>query len=153
MSTLVMRFALLSSNDAHVCVVCGARVPLLIGFKEKATALHRVATAGLEEMARVLLKMGCNPTIRNAAGYTPLHSACVRRHVEVAALLLEHESAPLFVNLAGDDGQTALHWACRLNCLPLTVLLLKHGADRSLKTKVRRQWHDRFLDVSPPPLS
>lgn len=34
--------------------------------------------------------MGCHPSPRDNAGYTPLHEACSRGHLNIAKLLLKY---------------------------------------------------------------
>lgn len=53
------------------------------------TVLHRAARLGYTDIAAYCLeKMNCSPSPRDNAGYTPLHEACSRGHLEIAKLLL-----------------------------------------------------------------
>lgn len=53
------------------------------------TILHRAARLGYTDVAAYCLeKMDCSPSPRDNAGYTPLHEACSRGHLEIAKLLL-----------------------------------------------------------------
>lgn len=53
------------------------------------TILHRAARLGYTDVAAYCLeKMDCSPSPRDNAGYTPLHEACSRGHLDIAKLLL-----------------------------------------------------------------
>jgi ankyrin repeat protein len=47
------------------------------------TALHKAALAGDAERVKELLKKGADPNAQDKDGYTPLHKAAEKGHVEV----------------------------------------------------------------------
>jgi len=61
-------------------------------------------------------------------GFTPLHHACTRGHLEIALMLLKRGGAS--VSASTTDGlETPLHMAAYNGHLDICELLLKHGAD------------------------
>ena len=62
---------------------------------------------------------------RDGKGFTPLHYACEKGHVGVAAWLLGHGA---HINEATRWGSTACHVACEGGHLPVVELLLGEGA-------------------------
>lgn len=67
----------------------GARANIVTKNEVKATPLHEAVSAGLVDIARVLLENGAKVNARQGAGYTPLHQAAYNGNAEMAALLLE----------------------------------------------------------------
>jgi ankyrin repeat protein/F-box associated protein len=61
------------------------------------------------EMVSALLENGADPTIADQVGDTPLHSAMLYGHYEIAHLLLEHDAQ---VNTPNHSGQTPFYFAC-----------------------------------------
>lgn len=85
----------------------------------------------LEELYKVIPEVTHIPT--GPLDIAPLHTAAMFGRVKAAAWILEHD--PKTCNLANSSGYTALHFAV-VNAHPeVTALLLKHGADVSLRTK------------------
>ena len=68
---------------------------------------------------------------------TALHMASANNHVAVISYLLEHLT-PDSVNLQNDDGATSLHWACVNGHKDAVALLLKAGADPTIKNLTGR---------------
>lgn len=96
------------------------------------THLHRAARLGYTDcVAYCLEKMGCDPSAKDNAGFTPLHVAAARGHVRIAKLLLQYGAN---VSAAAQGGIRPLHEACE-NCRIETIrLLLSYGADPLLGT-------------------
>jgi hypothetical protein len=96
------------------------------------TPLHKAASRGHVDIARLLLEYGADPNVRDEYGWTPLHNAAYRGHVDVVALLLEHGADP---NIQNKDGSTPLHKAASRGHVEVVRLLLEHGADPTVKDK------------------
>lgn len=64
-------------------------------------------------------------------GLAAIHWAADRGNVDVLASLLTIDG--IDINLRGADGQTALHYASSCGNVECLQLLLKHGADRSIR--------------------
>ena len=77
-------------------------------------------------------------------GWSPLHEAANRGHVNVARELLKSGAK---VNMTGLDSVTALHDAAVNGHESMISLLLRYGADPSLKTATNKTALD--LAVSP----
>jgi ankyrin len=66
-------------------------------------------------------------------GYSALHIACLRGHVKLVKILLEHSK--IAVNATSDDGYTPLHICARKGFVHLVQLLLQHKANIEAVTK------------------
>jgi len=73
-----------------------------------------------------LLERGANPNAKGHAGYTPLHLAAFKGHVEIVKLLLERGANP---NAEDNNGETPLHLAAQEGRVEIVKLLLERGAD------------------------
>jgi ankyrin repeat protein len=92
------------------------------------TALHWAGEFGHEEVVAYLLDQGARPGPRGANGPTPLMLACVRGHVRVALLLLDHMGGQGLEARGGYFTYTALYAAVRSGYERLVAQLLGHGA-------------------------
>lgn len=81
---------------------------------------------GLTPIVKKVLKVGCDINATDSDAKTPLHWACERGHLDVAALLI-HNGA----NISGQcfDGRTCLHLAVQNNHVPLVKQLLALGVN------------------------
>ncbi|CAG9769503.1 unnamed protein product [Ceutorhynchus assimilis] len=96
------------------------------------THLHRAARLGYEDItAYCLEKMHCPPGPKDNAGYTPLHEACARGHLEIAKLLLKYGAN---VHESAKGGIRPLHEAMENGFVEIVRLLLAYGADPVLAT-------------------
>ncbi|KAL0275634.1 UNVERIFIED_CONTAM: hypothetical protein PYX00_003430 [Menopon gallinae] len=96
------------------------------------TILHRAARLGYTDVAAYCLeKMDCSPSPRDNAGYTPLHEACSRGHLDIAKLLLMYGAS---VSESAKGGIRPLHEAAENGYTELIRLLLSYGADPLLET-------------------
>ena len=75
------------------------------------------------ELARYLIEQGASVNVENN-GQTPLKLACVRGHVDLAELILEHSQDP---NYTGENSRlTAMNSAAKSGHLDVVELLRKH---------------------------
>ncbi|KAK2719133.1 uncharacterized protein LOC136037253 isoform X2 [Artemia franciscana] len=96
------------------------------------TLLHKVARVGyLEGVAYLLNKPETDPSVKDNAGYTPLHEACGKGHLEVAHFLL---MCGADVSASAQGGIRPLHEAAEFGNLELVRLLISYGADPNLGT-------------------
>lgn len=96
-----------------------------LGELDKMTeALTRNSQEGHTEEVFTLLKKGANPNEMDAAGYLPLHYACLNGHYGVVKILLEFGTDPT-VYLSG---YSALEIAARGGFTKICKLLLQFGA-------------------------
>ena len=83
-----------------------------------------------------MLAKNVNLDFEDAGGYTPLHSAIERestdRHVAIEMLL--RAGAP--VNARGINGWTPSHMAAARDDVDVLEILIRHGADLSIRTSV-----------------
>jgi len=75
---------------------------------------------------QTLLEKGANPKAEDDDGWTPLHWAAYRGHVEIVKLLLERGANP---NAKNNNGWTPLHIAAHEGHVEIVKILLERGAD------------------------
>ncbi|XP_015127485.1 mucin-5AC [Diachasma alloeum] len=96
------------------------------------TVLHRAARLGYTDVAAYCLeKLNSPPSPKDNAGYTPLHEACSRGHLQIAKLLLAYGAN---VSESANGGIRPLHEAAENGATELVRLLLSYGADPVLAT-------------------
>ncbi|XP_046409637.1 uncharacterized protein LOC124174469 isoform X2 [Neodiprion fabricii] len=96
------------------------------------TILHRAARLGYTDVAAYCLeKLNNPPSPKDNAGYTPLHEACSKGHLEIAKLLLAYGAN---VSESANGGIRPLHEAAENGATELVRLLLSYGADPLLAT-------------------
>lgn len=72
-----------------------------------------------------------NPDPKDNAGYTPLHEACSRGHLEIARILLQYGASHSETALSGIR---PLHEAIENGHVEIVRLLVSYGADPCLAT-------------------
>jgi ankyrin repeat protein len=107
----------------------GANISAMTRHDDK-TALHFAAENGHEEVVAFLLQSGAQAGQESREGFTAFMWACMRGHVRVALLLLEHMGAQAQGLEATDtgSGRTALHWAAQEGHEEMVTALLRRGA-------------------------
>ncbi|KAJ8944474.1 hypothetical protein NQ318_008744 [Aromia moschata] len=96
------------------------------------THLHRAARLGYTDItAYCLEKMNCHPSPKDNAGYTPLHEACSKGHLDIAKLLLLYGAN---ASESAQGGIRPLHEAVENGFVEIARLLLSYGADPTLAT-------------------
>ncbi|MBX9830321.1 ankyrin repeat domain-containing protein [Candidatus Babeliales bacterium] len=96
------------------------------------------------DLLKFVFENGGNPTLPDAYGNTPLHFFALGiRSAEYLALALKYvDKYAGSVNLKNADGETPLHKAAGNLKKELVELLLKAGADKTLKTKAGKTAYD-----------
>ena len=93
--------------------------------------LAKAAYSSDLEKVKAYLKIGINVNERDKPGGTALHAAMFQKNMEIITLLLQHKAD---INIQGLSNHfTPLHDAVWANNLPAAEILLKAGADRSIK--------------------
>ena len=110
------------------------------------TPLHLASQAGHGAVVRSLLERGADANLSTTnSGATPLHLAArVVAGEDAVAALLEHGAD---VNAReGSAGQTPLMFAASYSRTPAIQVLLKHGADPNVATRVVDVLHSVAID-------
>jgi hypothetical protein len=85
----------MDNEDAISRLLAGGVSPDLVDDSHEADSLlHWACSFGSAKVAAVLLSNGCNVSIRNGLGQTPLHLACKNKHLPLVRLLLEEGASP-----------------------------------------------------------
>ena len=98
-------------------------------------ALHYSCFYGREKMTQNLIRL-YNPSSElingvTKEGYTPLHLACIKGHINVIKILLFLKD--INVNIQNEKEGTPLHIACEKNNLQIVSILVSYKADLNIK--------------------
>ena len=98
-------------------------------------ALHYSCFYGREEMTETLIKL-FNPPVElinglTNDGYTPLHLACIKGHINIVRILLFLKE--IDVNIVNKNDGTALHIACKKNNMQIVSILVSFKANLNIK--------------------
>ncbi|PSN41745.1 Serine/threonine-protein phosphatase 6 regulatory ankyrin repeat subunit B [Blattella germanica] len=115
-------------------------------MEERRRALRAAAEAGNTSEVQILLRADTYHSASDKEGYTPLHWAAARGHLDVTRLLIEsgarlenrggrkflftplHMASGARVKALDRYRDTALHWAAWFGHLPVVKLLVEKGA-------------------------
>ena len=70
------------------------------------TALDIAVNKGHVGVVKMLLSLGCHPSLQDSEGDTPLHDAISKKRDDMLALLLDHSADIMLTN---NNGFNALH--------------------------------------------
>ena len=141
-------------------VTRGYRYNELIGTQGGLTALHFAARQGSAAAARALVDAGADPNLVSPGDLaSPLLTAIINGHFDLAAMLVEKGANP---NLASDAGVAPLYAAVNVRWAPIAAypqprahlqqsrtyldmlkLLLDQGADPNLRVR-RKVWYSGY---------
>jgi hypothetical protein len=133
----IPRVTQLLNRGARVNALLPDGWPPTVSYHRRTTPLHRAVWAKQTQVAHLLLDCGADVNARDNAGETPLQYAVwvgqgyEREMTQIATFLLEHGANPNVYYK--NDYETPLYRAIRNANVELVRVLLKHGADRSLK--------------------
>ena len=97
------------------------------------TPLHIASRSGGAAIVKALLKAGSDPNVATASGATALHLAAASGSAEAVTALLDHKAD---VNAKESEwGQTPLIFAAAADRADVIRVLLKRGADASIRSK------------------
>lgn len=98
----------------------------------KETALAIAAFDGYKEIVEVLLKNNADPNVYDDMGVAPILGAARTNQAEIIEMLLKNKAN---VNiLHKTSGETALHYAAEYDSKEACEVLLKNGADKTIKS-------------------
>jgi ankyrin repeat protein len=105
------------------------------GDNDGDTPLHwAIIGPNFEKNFPHLIQKGADPTIANKEGDTPLHLAAKNaKEIETIKLILENKQVD--IDILGDKGRTALHYAIRNNNVEIVRYLLQRKADHTIRDK------------------
>lgn len=101
------------------------------------TALHWAVHYNDVEAARLLLRAGAYPSVKNRFGASPMSEAAIAGSADLVGALLEAGADARM--LATADGETVLMSAARAGNVDAVRLLLDHGADVNAREKYKGQ--------------
>jgi hypothetical protein len=118
-------------NLSKVTRNCIHLQPLMMNVKLRRrgmTQLHHCAENGLTSSVKRLLSIrNINVNVKDDwNGWTPLHWAALKGHIEIARLLLQNGAE---VNAKDYDGRTPLHFAASQGKVDILHLLVENDAD------------------------
>ncbi len=138
----VLNKACIRGDTAFVCGVAVSAAYLLdkrSGFYER-TPLHCAVINGHLHIVNVLFLFGeINPNTQDRHGKTALHHAVYAKNLAMIEYLLNiAPSVSLNLNLPDKEGKTPLHHAASDPDPTIYLLLLKKGADPTLRDDIGR---------------
>ncbi|CAO1305821.1 unnamed protein product [Diamesa hyperborea] len=96
------------------------------------SVLHKASRLGyVDVIAYCLERINMSPDPKDNAGYTPLHEACSKGHLDIARLLLQFGANH---SETAQSGIRPLHEAVENGYIEIVRLLLSYGADPCLAT-------------------
>ena len=96
-------------------------------------ALHHSARSGSYELVTYFVHMGSNIHLKTKTGLNCLHIAAENGHLNLCKMIISNHNFD--VNIADNDGYTALHHSARSGSYELITYFVHMGADIYLKTK------------------
>lgn len=102
--------------------------------------LHLACAGGHIRCAQMLMEQQADPQVLTLKGETALHLACRSNQSEVVQLLVQ--CCPSSLDLPDAEGNTALHLCALVGGLDSAVLLIRAGADTSLRNHQRKTAFD-----------
>lgn len=138
--------AIISCNMKKVVEFIKTDPSVVNGFSEDGwTPLHLAAYFGHKELVSFLLESGADLHIRakNENENTPLQAAIANKQTELVAFLIEKGSD---VNVMQSGGWTGLHEAALLGNEEIIILLLKNGANKTIKKNDGKTAYDIALE-------
>ncbi|XP_063062573.1 transient receptor potential cation channel subfamily A member 1b [Engraulis encrasicolus] len=98
------------------------------------TPLHWAVERAAEDSAGLLMDLGADPNLLNAALMAPLHLAISKGHNDMVELLLSFSNTD--ANLQGDLGNTPVMLACSNNNCQALHTLFKYGGKMCVQNKL-----------------
>ena len=112
-------------------------------FWQDRTMLHIAVMGNRMKMVKWLVVKGCNINSQDADGMTPLHWAISKGDFEMTSFFLRYQPNLRLVNRRGES---VLHLAAIHKQISMVKLLLRNGADKSIRDKYDLQPIDYAFD-------
>lgn len=97
--------------------------------------IHDASARGNALVVKAILTANASAVnLKNDAGDTPLHLACIRGHIDVVKVLI---AAGADTNAKTPDGWSPLHWAAFKGYMEIAGILIKNKADLNATNKDR----------------
>ncbi|XP_053660238.1 uncharacterized protein LOC128709272 [Anopheles marshallii] len=122
-----------ASDVAWVSVSRPKRLSESLPDETNKSLIDRIKEDDLDGVRNMILHEDSTVSVNvlDHEGLAAIHWAADRGNVDILASLLTIDG--IDINLQGGDGQTALHYASSCGNIECLKLLLKHGADRSIR--------------------
>lgn len=132
--------AVQANDDALLDVLLASAAPVNDTDQDGNTALHWALKQATPlngcsvncSVVEKLLDAGATVTSGNNTGATPVHTAAGHGHLEALLLIIKKHGGS--INILTGTRETPLHYAVKNNHLACGALLLKHGANRDVKS-------------------
>ena len=125
-----LHLACLSTNDSVVKSLlelfrghCGLYERNALGYIPLQLAVTEGNKCNDKEMSKLLIKYMFDELDRD--GNTPLHTTCVNEDIELLKIIIESNIKTTDISISNDNGDTALHIACRTGNFELVSLFMK----------------------------
>jgi len=128
-----LMYAASGGDERSVALLLGRGAEINARARNGWTALTLAAARGFDGIVAALLSHGADPNVPDIYGWTPLMRAVQAERPKAVTALLK--DARTDVNVADENGQTALHHAAALNAPEIANALLASGAGRKTRDR------------------
>ncbi|KAK9874491.1 hypothetical protein WA026_002841 [Henosepilachna vigintioctopunctata] len=131
-----LHLACMSRHEECMDIILNYGPSMNIQHSKYCTPLHLYFLSGMqnERLLKKMLSKGADPNIQDKNGNTALHLLANRNSTEkikeFTRLLIEYDAD---LNAINEEGETPVHTAVNANCGLMVDVLLKEGADVSIR--------------------
>lgn len=98
------------------------------------SCLHLCASRGLNEIAKFFLRRGANVNLQDLRGFTPLHCACIEKHLETCLFLINTKG--IDVTITNNENSNVIHYLVRIIVTEENIVLYRNVLDTLISKSI-----------------